>query len=82
MAHYRPDPKEVTKRGAKASVGRYAASGPAGDRKPPDRAIGFVGMLTIRGYASTAKKHGHQVFTVIYDALAGNAWIPPVPADA
>ncbi len=36
----------------------------------------------IRGYASTAKKHGHQVFTVIYDALAGNAWIPPVPADA
>jgi hypothetical protein len=45
MAHYRPDPKEVTKRGAKASVGRYAASDPAGDRKPPDRAIGFVGML-------------------------------------
>jgi transposase len=36
----------------------------------------------IRGYASTAKKHGHQVFTAIYDALAGNAWIPPVPADA
>jgi hypothetical protein len=34
----------------------------------------------IRGYASTAKKHGHQVFTAIYDALAGNAWIPPVPA--
>ena len=33
----------------------------------------------IRGYASTAKKHGHQVFTAIYDALAGNAWIPPVP---
>ncbi len=36
----------------------------------------------IRGYASTAKKHGHQVFTAIYDALAGDAWIPPVPADA
>jgi len=35
----------------------------------------------IRGYASTARKHGHQVFTAIYDALAGNAWIPPVPAD-
>jgi hypothetical protein len=35
-----------------------------------------------RGYASTAKKHGRQVFTAIYDALAGNAWIPPVPADA
>jgi len=34
----------------------------------------------VRGYASTAKKHGHQVFTAIYDALAGNAWIPPAPA--
>lgn len=36
----------------------------------------------IRGYASTAKKHGHQVFTAIYDALAGNAWIPPIQAHA
>ena len=36
----------------------------------------------IRGYASTAKKHGHQVFTAIRDALAGTPWIPPVPADA
>ncbi len=36
----------------------------------------------IRGYASTAKKHGHQVFTAIYNALAGNAWIPPVLANA
>ncbi len=33
----------------------------------------------IRGYASTAIKHGQQVFTVIRDALAGNAWIPPIP---
>ena len=36
----------------------------------------------IRGYASTAIKHGHQVFTAIRDALAGNPWIPPIPADA
>ena len=36
----------------------------------------------IRGYASTAIKHGHQVFTAIRDALAGNPWIPPTPADA
>jgi len=36
----------------------------------------------IRGYMSTAAKHGHQVFTAIYDALTGNAWIPPIPADA
>ncbi len=35
----------------------------------------------IRGYASTAAKHGHPVFTAIRDALAGNPWIPPVPAD-
>jgi transposase len=36
----------------------------------------------IRGYASTAKKHGHQVFTAIRDALAGNTWMPPDPASA
>ncbi|MGH3260277.1 MAG: IS66 family transposase [Streptosporangiaceae bacterium] len=36
----------------------------------------------IRGYASTAAKHGIAIFTAIYDALAGNAWIPPIPADA
>jgi transposase len=34
----------------------------------------------IRGYGSTAAKHGHQVFTAIRDALAGNPWIPPIPA--
>jgi transposase len=36
----------------------------------------------IRGYASTAAKHGHQVFTAISDALAGNPWIPPIPGTA
>jgi hypothetical protein len=34
----------------------------------------------IRGYASTAVKHGTAVFTAIRDALAGNPWIPPIPA--
>jgi transposase len=34
----------------------------------------------IRGYASTAAKHGIGTFTSIHDALAGNPWIPPVPA--
>ncbi len=48
MAHYRPGPQGGDKRGAKASVGRYAASDPAGDRKPPDRVIGFIGLLTQR----------------------------------
>jgi len=36
----------------------------------------------IRGYASTAVKHGVAVFTAIRDALAGNPWIPPIPAGA
>ena len=36
----------------------------------------------VRGYASTAAKHGHAIFTAIRDALAGHPWIPPVPADA
>lgn len=34
----------------------------------------------IRGYASTAVKHGIAVLTVIRDALAGDPWIPPIPA--
>ena len=29
-----------------------------------------------------AAKHGLDVFTAIYDALAGDCWIPPIPADA
>ena len=33
----------------------------------------------IRGYASTAAKHGVAIFTAIYAALAGHPWIPPVP---
>jgi hypothetical protein len=37
----------------------------------------------IRGYASTAAKHGHDIFTAIRDALAGNPWMPPdAPAAA
>ena len=36
----------------------------------------------IRGYASTAAKHGIAVFTAIRDALTGNPWIPPIPATA
>ena len=36
----------------------------------------------IRGYASTAAKHGHDLYTAIYDALTGNPWTPPVPANA
>jgi transposase len=33
----------------------------------------------IRGYISTAAKHGESVITAIRDALAGNPWMPPIP---
>jgi transposase len=33
----------------------------------------------IRGYISTAAKHGAHVLTAIHDALAGNPWMPPIP---
>jgi transposase len=36
----------------------------------------------IRGYVSTAVKHGIGAFTAICAALAGNPWIPPIPASA
>ena len=34
----------------------------------------------IRGYASTAAKHGVAVFTALRQALAGDPWMPPIPA--
>jgi hypothetical protein len=34
----------------------------------------------IRGYLDTARKHGEPVMAVIRDALAGNPWMPPLPA--
>jgi transposase len=33
----------------------------------------------IRGYISTAAKHGTHVLTAIHDALAGTPWMPPIP---
>ena len=33
----------------------------------------------IRGYASTAAKHGASALAALRDALAGNAWMPPLP---
>ena len=33
----------------------------------------------IRGYISTAAKHGAHILTAIRDALAGNPWLPPIP---
>ncbi len=35
---------------------------------------------TIRGYVSTAIKHGLDAITVLRDALTGNPWMPALPA--
>ena len=35
---------------------------------------------TIRGYLSTAAKHGHNMITVLRAAIAGQPWMPPHPA--
>ena len=34
----------------------------------------------VRGYLDTARKHGLPLMAVIRDALAGNSWMPAVPA--
>ena len=34
----------------------------------------------IRGYLSTAAKHGTSIFTALRDALTGDPWMPPIPA--
>jgi transposase len=36
----------------------------------------------VRGYISTAAKHGEDIITAIRGALAGNPWMPPIPACA
>ena len=36
----------------------------------------------IRGYISTAAKHGTGVFTALRNALTGNPWMPPIPVSA
>jgi hypothetical protein len=37
---------------------------------------------TIRGYISTAIKHGRNGLTVLRDALTGRPWMPDLPAPA
>jgi transposase len=37
-------------------------------------------FLALRGYLSTVRKNGLDVFTALRDALNGNSWMPPAPA--
>lgn len=36
--------------------------------------------LRIRGYISTARKHGINILTAVRDAITGNPWTPPIAA--
>jgi transposase len=36
----------------------------------------------IRGYLSTAAKHGHNTMDALHDAILGRPWMPPDPAPA
>ena len=33
----------------------------------------------IRGYLSTATKHGNSAITTLRDAITGTPWMPPIP---
>ena len=41
---------------------------------------GAAAWLRVRGYISTARKHGIKVMAAIRDAITGNPWKPPVAA--
>ena len=41
---------------------------------------GAQAWVRIRGYISTVRKHGDDVFTALHDAITGNPWRPPSPA--
>ncbi|UQX11134.1 hypothetical protein [Candidatus Mycobacterium methanotrophicum] len=40
---------------------------------------GATAWLRIRGYISTARKHGDDVLTALRHAINGNPWQPPQP---
>ena len=44
-------------------------------------ATGARAWLCVRGSISTARKHGVNVLTALRDAITGNPWRPPVPAE-
>ncbi len=40
---------------------------------------GAQAWLRIRGYISTVRKHHHDAYTALHDAITGNPWRPPGP---
>lgn len=46
----------------------------SGCHRSPDTARAW---LAIRGYISTARKHGHNALVALHDAITGNPWMPP-----
>jgi transposase len=40
-------------------------------------ATGATAWMRVRGYISTARKHGVNIMTAIRDAVTGNPWAPP-----
>ena len=59
-----------------------AGQNPAEDQRPALLGETTRDRYAIRGYASTAVKHDIAAFAAIRDALAGNPWMPPIPAAA
>jgi len=41
---------------------------------------GARNWLRVRGYISTARKHGADTLTALHDAITGNPWRPPQAA--
>ncbi len=62
-------------------TGRKASTAPRSD--PTGRLTSVErtdNRYSIRGYVSTAVKHGHNALAVLRDAMLGRPWMPALPA--
>ena len=62
-------------------TGRNASTAPRSD--PTGRLTSEArtrDRYTIRGYVSTAVKHGQNALAVLRDAMLGRPWLPALPA--
>ena len=69
-------PRPATRPNATCGPPKPSRRSAAGSARRKQPATGTRSAAT----PSTAVKHGIAVFTAIRDALAGNPWIPPIPA--